>query len=116
MLAPRNVDQQLETALVREIQKPARGRVIDAQKVRAQSRNQVEVASGLLRLAEWFAGGIGGEGPVSDAFRIKLLAVDAEKLSADCWARRGIWSYWRHRNMLVVNGYPSASRPFISGF
>src|SRR5690349_16091736 len=73
--------------LCRQIEKPTRGDVVNANQVRTQLTNQREIFCGLIRSGERFASSIAGEWPVCDTFEIKLLGAATKKFPVHGHAR-----------------------------
>ncbi len=65
-----------------QVQKPARGHVIDAQEVGSEGADQLEIARRLGAFGEWLAGAVGAERPVGHAFGVKLRLAQAKELPA----------------------------------
>ena len=81
MLVPRNIHQHLQLALLRQIQKPTGWRVVNADEIGSEFDNSGEIHSGLFRRGKRHPARVRREGAVGDAFYIKFLFAQPEKLS-----------------------------------
>ena len=81
MLVPGNIDEDAEAVLEREVEEPVRRDVVNAEEVGAEGGDVAEVRIGLGGRSKEFAGGIGRERTVGDAFDVKFLGAKAKEFS-----------------------------------
>ena len=90
VFVPVALDEQFQSVLLREIEKPRRRDVIDAEAIGVEFLDQREVALDLFAWRELPALGVRRERPIGDATWMKFAAAEPEKFSVgqDAFRRR----------------------------
>src|SRR5437867_1312531 len=96
---PGNIHQQFDLVLGRQVQKPARWHVINAQEIRAQLAELQKIPDRLLARGEHFLLLVRGKRTIGQTPGVKLFSAEPEKFSIHVDTRRGHTGN-SHRNRL----------------
>src|SRR5207248_1684388 len=81
ILGPRDVEENLQAHLLREVQEPPRREVVNADAVGPHLDDLIEILAGVGGAGEWLALGVGRERAVGDAFDVKFVCPEPEEFS-----------------------------------